>query len=377
MNKIIYADNAATTRLDQDAYSAMLPFLQEEYGNASNTYSFSRIPKKAIEEARQIIAGCINATEEEIVFTSGGTEGANWAIKGVALKHSDKGKHVITSNFEHHAVLHSCSFLEELGYEITYIPVEENGHVSVEEIKKSILPTTTIISIMLANNEIGTIQDISGISKIISNGRTILHSDATQAIGHIKVDVKDLGIDVLSASAHKFNGPKGIGFIYLKKGTVLYNWISGGKQENDRRAGTENVASIVGMAVALKNNCKKLTESTLYLNTLSNIFLEMLNGSDIDFVINGDQNRLPGNINISIKDNDGEAIMHRLDLKNIIISTGSACTSGKKTISHVIKAIGTPKEYAEGTIRITLSKENTIEEVYTIGKAIISIVSTK
>jgi cysteine desulfurase len=376
MGRLIYADNAATTQLDKIAFDAMLPFLQEEFGNASSLYSFSRSPKKAIAEARQIIANCINAAADEIIFTSGGTEADNWAIKGVALKHRNNGKHIITSEFEHHAVLCSCSFLEELGYSITYIPVENNGHISAYKLSKALRTDTTLVSIMLANNEIGTIQNISEFSKIAHKNKTIFHCDAVQAIGHISVDVKTLDIDLLSVSAHKFNGPKGVGFMYLKKGTDLLNWSSGGKQENGHRAGTENVASIVGMAVALKKNVEKIDENTAYLDNLSKLFLAKLSNSNVDFIVNGDSNRLPGNINISIKNQDGEALLHRLDIKSIIVSTGSACMSGKSDPSHVIKAIGTPQEYATGTIRISLSKDNTVEDVLAITEAITSIVAS-
>ncbi len=374
MGSLIYADNAATTQLDKDALDAMLPFLKEEFGNASGVYSFARSPKKAITEARQIIANCINAMPDEIIFTSGGTEGDNWAIKGVALKYQNKGKHIITSAIEHHAVLHSCAFLEDLDYKITYLPVDNKGHVSIETLRESLRSDTMLVSIMLANNEIGTIQDICGFSEVVHKDKIFFHCDAVQAIGHISVDVKTLDVDMLSASAHKFNGPKGIGFMYLKKGTDLYNWSSGGKQESGHRAGTENVASIVGMAIALKTNVDNIQKNAAYLDRLSDEFFNKLSSSGVDFLVNGDSNRLPGNINITIKNQDGEALMHRLDLKGIIVSTGSACSSGKSDLSHVIKAIGTPKEYAAGTIRITLSKDNTTDHVLSIAEAIASII---
>lgn len=370
MRHLIYADNAATTKLDIDALSAMLPFLREEYGNVSSQYSFARSPKEAISNARKIIAECIKAKTNEIFFTSGGTESDNWAIKGTALKYRKKGNHLITSSIEHHAVLNSCSFLEDIGYEVTYLPVGSTGVVNTRELLKEIRSDTILISIMNANNEIGTIQDITELSKIAQERNIYFHCDAVQAIGHIQIDVKNLGIDLLSASAHKFNGPKGVGFLYKKDGTNLGNWSSGGKQENGYRAGTENVASIVGMAVALKKNIDLIDQNSNYLKKLTTIFLEKLNLLGEDFVINGDINRLPGNINISFKDQDGEAIMHRLDLKGIMVSTGSACTSGKTDISHVIRAISTPKEYAAGTIRITLGKDNTIDEVLGIAEAI-------
>lgn len=376
MGRIIYADNAATTKLDKNAFEAMLPFLQEEYGNVSSEYSFSRSPRKAIAEARQIIASCINASPDEIYFTSGGTEADNWAIKGVALKNRDNGKHLITSKFEHHAVLNSCSFLEELGFNISYLPIESNGHISAKKLCNALRPDTILVSIMLANNEIGTLQDVGEFSKIAHNHKTIFHCDGVQAVGHISIDVKALDIDLLSASAHKFNGPKGVGFLYLRKGVDLLNLFSGGKQENGRRAGTENVANIVGMAVALKKNNEKINENATYLNRLTKLLLEKLSGSGVDYVVNGDFNRLPGNINISIQNQDGEALLHRLDIKGIIVSTGSACSSGRTELSHVIKAIGTPKKYATGTIRITLSKDNTIDDVLMIAEAIKTVVES-
>ncbi len=375
MTNIIYADNASTTPLDPEAYNAMQPFLHEEFGNAANSYSFSRNPKKAIEEARQIIASCINSSAEEVFFTSGGSESVNWAIKGSALKNRERGKHIVTSAFEHHAVLHSFSFLQEIGYQTTYLPVEPTGHISLLKLEQSLRKDTTLVSIMLANNEIGTIQDIAGIANRLKKKRIILHTDAVQAVGHIPVDVSQLDIDLLSASAHKFNGPKGVGFLYIRKGTDIYNLISGGKQEKGKRAGTENVPGIVGMAIALRNNCTDISENIINLNKLTKIFLETIATKQVDFILNGDHLRLPGNINISIKDFEGETLMHRLDLKGIIISTGSACTSGRTTISHVIKAIRTPKEYAFGTIRITLSKENSIEDVIHIANEISEIVS--
>jgi len=375
MGTLIYADNAATTQLDKDALEAMLPFLNQEFGNASNQYSFARFPRKAIEEARLIISNCINARPDEIFFTSGGTESDNWAIKGIALKTQNKGKQIITSSIEHHAVLHSCSFLEEIGYKVAYLPVSNQGHASIDNLREVIGTNTSLVSLMLANNEIGTIQNIEELSKIANDRRVLFHSDAVQAVGHIPIDVNTLGVDLLSASAHKFNGPKGVGFLYLRKGTDLLNWSSGGKQEFGRRSGTENVAGIVGMAVALKKNVDNLRANEIYLQRLSSLFFEKLTGSGIDFLVNGDNyRRLPGNINISIRNQDGEALMHRLDLKGIIVSTGSACSSGKLDISHVIKSIGVPREYALGTIRISIGKDNSIPDVLAIADAITSII---
>lgn len=372
---MIYADNAATTKLDLDAYNGMLPFLLDNYGNPSSLYSFSRSPKNAIHDARKLIADCINSEIDEIFFTSGGTESDNWAIKGVALNHQSIGSHIITSAIEHHAVLHSCKYLESLGFKITYLPVDRKGNIYLEEFKKAFTPQTILVSIILANNEIGTIQDIYNLSRITHEHNILFHSDVVQAVGHVPVDVKALGIDLLSASAHKFNGPKGVGFLYKRKGVELSNWSSGGPQEMGGRGGTENVAGIVGMAAALKKNIDKLSENTERLSHLSNVFLSKLYNLGIDYLLNGSSVRLPGLINISIRNTDGEMLLHRLDLKQIMVSTGSACNSNNIGPSHVIKAIGIPLEYANGTVRISLGKDNTEEEVLAIVFAIADIIS--
>jgi len=378
MRKIIYADNAATTHLDPDAYAAMQPYLCDEYGNASGLYSFAHNPKKAISNARTIIASCIGANVDEIYFTSGGTEGDNWAIKGFALKNHNIGKHIITSAIEHHAVLKSCSFLEELDFNVSYLPVDQNGTILPNSLQNALRPDTILVSIMLANNEVGTIQRINELAKISHFHGCVFHSDAVQAVGHLPINVKELGTDILVASAHKFNGPKGTGFIYIKKGIGLYNWLSGGAQENGFRAGTENVAGIVGMAAALQKNVEHISENMLYLNRLSRLFLEKISEANIDYVLNGNpHDRIPGNINISVKGIAGEALLHRLDLKNIAVSTGAACNSVNPEPSHVIKEIGTPQEYATGTIRISFGKDNTENEVLTIAEAIVEIISRK
>lgn len=374
MTNMIYADHAATTPMDPDAYEAMLPYLRERFANPSNQYSISRNPRKALSTARELIAECINASADEIYFTSGGTEADNWAIKGVALKYCC-GKHIITSCFEHHAVLNSCAFLEELGFRTTYLPVRKSGHIEVPLFKESILPQTILVSIMMANNEIGTVQDIKSLAEIAHRNSTLFHCDAVQAVGHIPVDVKELNIDLLSASAHKFNGPKGVGFLYIKRGTELTNLLSGGKQENHCRAGTENVAGIVGMAVALKKNVVDINKNSDHLNNLSKTFMAVISSANIDYIVNGDNDRLPGFINISIRNQDGEALMHRLDLNDIIVSTGSACTSGLITTSHVIASIGISPEYAQGTIRITFGKDNSIADAIRVAEVIISMVS--
>lgn len=371
----IYADNAATTKLDQDALTAMLPWLQDEYGNASQPYSLSRGPKKALADARATIAACIGAEPEEIFFTSGGTESDNWAIKGVA--EPNKKCLTITSQIEHHAVLNACNALGRFGYPVIYLPVDSGGTVHPEELLKVITETTRLVSIMLVNNEIGTIEPINELSTIAHTHGALFHTDAVQAVGHIPIDVKALGIDMLSSSAHKFNGPKGIGFLYIKRGTSVYPLIDGGAQEFHMRAGTENVASIVGMAAALKKNCNEMVVTGNRLHEMERLFLDILHNAGIDFIRNGAENRVPGNINISIHGINGEMLLHRLDLKGIFISTGSACDSLNTQVTHVIKAIGVPREYAEGTIRVSFGRDNTIEDAAEVARAIFSIVGKK
>ncbi len=373
MNKI-YADHAATTPLDEDAYQAMEPYLRYEYGNPSSAHSLGRLPQKAIAESREMIAACIGAEADEIVFTSGGTESDNWAIKGVALKYQNQGRHLITSAIEHHAVLHSCDFLENLGFETTILPVDTEGVVHQSVLEDSLRRGTILVSVMLANNEIGTVQDVAGLSQVARASRCLFHTDAVQVVGHLPVDVKTLGCDLLSASAHKFNGPKGVGFLYIRRGVELWNWLSGGGQEGRRRAGTENVAGIVGMAVALRKNIAMMNEALIHLNRLSTLLLERLTNSGIDYRMNGAKERVPGNVSLSIRGMDGEQILHRLDLRGIAISTGSACNSRHTELSHVIRAIGVPAEYAHGTIRISLGRSNTEEEVIRIADEIIKIV---
>lgn len=373
---MIYADNAATTKLDLDAYELMIPFLLDEYGNASSQYSFAGFAKKAIINSRNSIASGINSDPDEIFFTSGGTESDNWAIKGSALIRKDKGKHIITSSIEHHAVLESCAFLEFLGFDITYLPVDKEGYVKPEVLKKSIRPETVLVSIMFANNEIGTIQKIKELTSVTHLNGSLFHCDAVQAVGHLPIDVKQLGIDLLSASAHKFNGPKGVGFLFIKKGTKVLNWASGGKQELGYRAGTENVAGIVGMAKALTNNIRDLQKNEDYLNKLTDEFVFRLSKYNVDFIINGGLHRLPGNVNLSFRNCEGEVLLHRLDLHKMFVSTGSACTSGKAMLSHVIQAIGTPGEYAYGTIRISFGKDNSRQDVILLAETIAKIVES-
>lgn len=367
---MVYADNAATTKLDSDAFEAMKIFLTEEYGNASQSYSFSTFSKKAIKDARTSIAKCIGADEEEIFFTSCGTESDNWAIKmGAGLDGE-----IITSSIEHHAILNSCKAVEKEGHTVHYVPVNQDGIIDLKKLEKAINGNTKLISVMFANNEIGSIQPIREIAEIARSVGAYFHTDAVQAIGHVKIDVHKLGIDLLSASAHKFNGPKGIGFIYIKKGIDINSFIDGGLQELGKRAGTENVASIVAMSIALKNNIAQIEANKLKLLSLEKRLLSRLDEAEIDYVRNGSENHIPGNLSISIADSEGEVLLHRLDLKGVCVSTGSACDSVNTQISHVIKEICVPERYAEGTIRISLGKYNTEQEVDYIADAIIDIV---
>lgn len=375
MKRFIYADNAATTKLDSEALNAMLPWLQDEYGNASQPYAFSRKPKKALSEARVTIANCIGAQPEEIYFTSGGTESDNWAIKGMP-RHDDR-RETITSQIEHHAILRACESIERLGYPVGYLPVDNEGIVSQDMLSSFISDKTRLVSVMLANNEIGTIEPISELAKVAHSRGAIFHTDAVQAVGHITVNVKELGVDILSASAHKFNGPKGIGFIYIKSGTKIFPYADGGAQEHGMRAGTENIASIVGMAAALKKNCDQMIHVQNKLYKLEDKFLDVLKLSGIDYIRNGSTNHIPGNVNMSIRDVNGEMLLHRLDLKGIAISTGSACDSVNTQVSHVIQAIRVPEEYAHGTIRISFGRDNEEYDAVEIAKSIVDILKTK
>lgn len=373
MKCLIYADNAATTKLDIDAFEAMKPYLLDEYGNASQPYSFSRIPKKALQEARQIIASCINADPDEIYFTSGGTESDNWAIKGTAL-FTQEHKAVITTAFEHHAILRACESIERIGYPVAYVTPNSNGYVSREALETVITPQTLLVSVMMSNNEIGTIQPIKQLVEVAHRNGAIFHTDAVQCVGHLPIDVKALDVDMLSASAHKFNGPKGIGFLFIKKGIQILPLLNGGSQENGQRAGTENVASIVGMAVALEKNCAELSNNAKYISKLENALLSSLNDEGIAFHRNGCGEIIPGNLSLSFPGFDGEAILHRLDLMGIQVSTSSACDSVNTQISHVLQAIHVDGISAKGTIRISLGKENTIEDIVSISKALSKII---
>ena len=373
MKQYIYADNAATTRLDEEAFEVMKPFLLDYYGNASQPYSFSRQCKKALKDARNTIADCIGALPEEIFFTSGGSESNNWAIKGIAF-YNGKSKAIVTSQIEHHSILTSCKMMESLGYPAAYVGTDENGVIQPEKFK-NFISSPSIVSIMMANNEIGSVQMIKELAEIAHDKGAVFHTDAVQAVGHIPVDVQKLGVDMLSASAHKFNGPKGIGFLYIRKGTSIYPLINGGQQENSMRAGTENIASIVAMAAALKKSCSDMEMNTKKLLSFEQVFLDRLNSAGIDFIRNGSENHIPGNVSVSFKGQSGEMLLHRLDLIGICVSTGSACDSKETQISHVLRAIGLDESYAKGTIRVSFGKDNTVEDAEKIARYLISIIS--
>lgn len=368
---MIYADNAATTRLDDEALNVMLPYLREQYGNASQPYSFSRTAKKALKDARETIASCIKANPEQILFTSCGTESDNWVIKGLALSHSTSWR-VAVSEIEHHAILNPCKQLEKIGYKVNYIPVDRSGLIDLRYFENI---NSDLISVMFANNEIGTIQPIQELCRIAHENGALFHTDAVQALGHIHIDVKDLDVDFLSASAHKFNGPKGIGFLYAKNPSLLKAFVCGGSQENGLRAGTENVASIIGMATALKKNCEEIDANKKHLMMLENVLLGALKTSEIDFIRNGARERIPGNVSLSFKGCDGEALLHLLDLNGICVSTGSACDSRNTQVSHVLKAICLDEDYARGTIRFSLGKNNCVDEIRKIAEVLIKSVN--
>ncbi len=369
---MIYADNAATTKLAPEALDAMMPYLTEEYGNPSQPYSFARKAKQALKWSRETVAECVGAMPEEIIFTSGGSEGDNWAIKGPAI--AGDLRQVIVSSIEHHAILNACTSIEKLGCRTAYLPVNVAGVVNPDELRKCIVPPTRLISVMMSNNEIGGIQPIQEMAKIAHLQAALFHTDAVQAVGHIPINVKKLDIDMLSASAHKFNGPRGVGFFFLKNGTPFTPIIDGGSQEFGLRAGTENVASIVGMATALKMNCEKMGQHRELLLALEEELISTLQEKKVDFIRNGAEPRVPGNVSISVRNALGEVLLHRLDLMGICISTGSACDSKNTQLSHVVQALHMPGEYAYGTIRVSFGIYNVRGDGVKIGKAIAKIV---
>lgn len=374
--KSIYFDNAATTRLDDEVLQEMLPYLKENYGNASSIYKLGRESRKAVEESRERIAKVLNCKPNEIYFTAGGSESDNTAIKGIAKVNKKKANHIITSKIEHPAVLETCKQLEKEGFEITYISVDKNGVVDLKELKKSIKPTTILITIMFANNEIGTIQTIEEIGKIAKENNIYFHTDAVQAVGNVKIDVQKLNIDSLSLSGHKFYGPKGIGALYVKTGVKFEKFIDGGHQERNKRAGTENVAGIVGIGKAIELAYENLDEHNKKIKELRDYYVEQVKEKIPYIKINGDmKKRLPGNSNISFRFIEGEGLLLNLDLKGICASSGSACTSGSLDPSHVLLAIGLPHEIAHGSLRISIGKYNTKEEIDYLVENLVEIVN--
>ena len=364
MGRFVYADNAATTKISEPVFQAMLPFLTEKYGNSSSLYGLGRDSRRAIEAAREKTAKALGAEPREIFFTSCGSESDNWAIKSTALAMAQKGKkHIITTVFEHHAVLHTCQTLERQGFEVTYLPVEPNGIVSLESVQKAIRPDTALVTIMYANNEIGTIQPIPEIGQICKEKGVIFHTDAVQAVGAVPIDVKKQNIDLLSLSAHKFHGPKGVGALYIRKGLIIPNLIDGGGQERGRRAGTENNAYIVGLGTAIELACASIEEKNAKVSAMRDrLISELLKIPHTR--LNGDAvKRLPGNVNISFEGIEGESLLLMLDSKGICGSSGSACTSGSLDPSHVLLSIGLKHEVAHGSLRLSLSDFNSEDDV--------------
>ncbi len=373
--RLIYRDNAATTRTAPEVVEAMLPYFSELYGNPSSVYEFSQKSREAVTKARETIAKSLGARTEEIYFTAGGSESDNWALKAAAEAYQGKGNHIITTKIEHHAVLHTGQWLEKQGCEVTYLDVDENGTVKLEELKKAIRPTTILISIMFANNEIGTIQPVKEIGEIAREHGILFHTDAVQAFGQLPINVDELNIDMLSSSAHKLNGPKGIGFLYIRKGVKIRSFLHGGAQERKRRAGTENVPGIVGYGAAVERAMRTMEERTAKERVLRDYLIDRILREVPYTRLNGHrQNRLPNNANFSFQFIEGESLLIMLDMEGICGSSGSACTSGSLDPSHVLLAIGLPHEIAHGSLRLTLSDETTEEELDHVVDAVKKIV---
>ncbi|MCI5621263.1 MAG: cysteine desulfurase NifS [Lachnospiraceae bacterium] len=360
----IYLDHAATTRTVPEVVEAMLPYFTEYYGNASTVYGFGEKSRQAVNHARDTIANALGAKSEEIYFTAGGSESDNWALKATAEAYKEKGNHIITTKIEHHAILHTCEWLEKQGFEVTYLDVDENGTVSPEVVEAAIRPTTILISVMFANNEIGTIEPIAEIGAIAKKHGVLFHTDAVQAFGQVLIQVDEMNIDMLSASGHKLNGPKGIGFLYIRKGVKIRSFIHGGAQERKRRAGTENVPGIVGLGKAVELALATMEQRIEQESSLRDHMISRIE-NEIPFAkLNGERSkRLPNNVNVCFRFIEGESMLIMLDMKGICASSGSACTSGSLDPSHVLLAIGLPHEIAHGSLRMTLGAENTLEEV--------------
>ncbi len=371
---MIYLDNAATTKTAPEVIEAMLPYFGEQYGNPSAIYSLGSAAKKAVNQAKRAIAAAIGAKQEEIYFTSGGTEADNWALKCAAEAYQEKGKHLITTRIEHHAVFHTCAWLEKKGFEVTYLPVNEEGLVDLEELKAAIRPDTILISVMFANNEIGTIEPVAEIGAVAREHGILFHTDAVQAFGQLPLDVEELRIDLLSASGHKVNGPKGIGFLYVRSGLKLGSFFHGGAQERNRRAGTENVPGIVGLEAAAERAMRLMEEKTKKVSGLRDYLIRKIEAEIPYCRLNGHRTkRLPGNVNFSFSFVEGESVLIMLDMKGICASSGSACTSGALDPSHVLLALGRSHEEAHGSLRMTLSEENTREELDYVVESLVEI----
>ena len=371
----VYMDNAATTRVIEPVFEAMKPYLCDIYGNPSSVHGFGREALTALDRAREQVAAALGAQSSEIYFTGCGTESDNWAIRGAAHARKSRGNHIITTQIEHHAVLHTCQQLEKEGFEVTYLPVDEFGLVHPEELEKALRPETTIVSIMYANNEIGTIEPIAELCKIARAHGALFHTDAVQAVGHVPIDVKALDVDMLSLSGHKLHAPKGVGALYIRKGLHIQRFMEGGAQERNQRAGTENVASIVAMGAAIELAVKHLTENVAKIAAMRDRLTRRILAEIPYTRLNGHpEKRLPGNVNICFRFIEGEALLLSLDLMGIAGSSGSACTSGSLDPSHVLLAIGLPHEIAHGSLRLSLSEENTMEEVDYVVDALKKIV---
>ncbi|MCI9076832.1 MAG: cysteine desulfurase NifS [Dorea sp.] len=364
MEKLIYLDNAATTKTAPEVVEAMLPYFTEKFGNPSSVYSFASGNKDVITKQREIIADALGAKANEIYFTAGGSESDNWALKAAADAYKDKGNHIITTKIEHHAILHTGEYLERHGFEVTYLDVDENGVVKLDELKAAIRPETILISVMFANNEIGTIQPVKEIGEIAREHGILFHTDAVQAFGQVPMDVDECYIDMLSASGHKLNGPKGIGFLYIRKGVKIRSFVHGGAQERKRRAGTENVPGIVGLGTAVSRAVRTMEERTAKEIELRDYLIDRVMNEIPYTKLNGHkEKRLPNNANFSFRFIEGEALLIKLDMKGICGSSGSACTSGSLDPSHVLLAIGLPHEIAHGSLRLTLNEEITKEDI--------------
>lgn len=376
MEKLIYLDNAATTKTAPEVVEAMLPYFTENYGNPSSVYSFASKNKNAVNMQREIIADALGAKSNEIYFTAGGSEADNWALKAAAEAYGEKGNHIITTKIEHHAILHTCEYLEKRGFEVTYLDVDEEGVVKLQDLEAAIRPTTVLISVMYANNEIGTLQPVKEIGEIAHAHGILFHTDAVQAFGQVPIRVDDCHIDMLSASGHKLNGPKGIGFLYIRKGVKIRSFVHGGAQERKRRAGTENVPGIIGLGTAVRRAVKTMETRTSKEKDLRDYLIDRVLAEIPYCRLNGHRTkRLPNNANFSFQFIEGESLLIRLDMKGICGSSGSACTSGSLDPSHVLLAIGLPHEIAHGSLRLTLGEDTTKEEIDYVVEALKEIVA--